>query len=119
MHHGLLSIARGCAQLEAELVTVKAELATRAAAGDGQAVLAAAKEQELLHEHDMAVRHTQHHSLRSAHTCWASSAGYLQLSLLLLLLLVVVVVLVWVVLAVVLVLLFWSWCLILLTLLYS
>ena len=60
MHDGILSTVRGCVQLEAELGTVKAELATRAAAGDGQAVLAAAKEQELLHEHDIAVRQTQH-----------------------------------------------------------
>ena len=62
MHHGILSIVRGCVQLEAELGTVKAELATRAAAGDGQAVLAAAKEQELLHEHDIAVSQRQRRS---------------------------------------------------------
>ena len=62
MHDGILSTVRGCVQLEAELGTVKAELATRAAAGDGQAVLAAAKEQELLHEHDIAVRQHRHNT---------------------------------------------------------
>ena len=73
MHHGILSIARGCVQLEAELGTVKAELATRAAAGDGQAVLAAAKEQELLHEHDIAVRQRQHQAICNCSCSWSWS----------------------------------------------